>query len=54
MDDGDMYDEIAHFGVAHIRSKNFQVTDNGLVAHGGDARNVMGACGEARVPKEGL
>ena len=54
MDDGDVHDEIAHLRVAHIRSKNFQVTDNGLVAHGGDARNVMGACGEARVPKEGL
>ena len=54
MDDEDVHDEIAHFGVAHIRSKNFQVTDNGLVAHAGDARNAVGASGEARVPKEGL
>ena len=54
IDDGDVHDEIAHFRVAHIRSKKFQVTDNSLIARGGDARNVMGASGEARVPQEGL
>ena len=54
MDDGDVHDEIAHFRVAHICSKKLKVTDNGLVARGGDARNVLGASGEARVPKEGL
>ena len=52
--DGDVHDEIAHFRVAHIRSKNFQVTDNGLVVRGGDARNVMGASREVHVLKEGL
>ena len=54
VDDGDVNDEIAHFRVAHICSKKLKVTDNGLVARGGDARNVLGASGEARVPKEGL
>ena len=54
MDDGDDHNEIAHFRVAHICSKKLKVTDNGLVARGGDARNVLGASGEARVPKEGL
>ena len=54
VDDGDVNDEIAHFRVAHIRSKKFQVTDNSLIARGGDARNVMGASGEAHVLKEGL
>jgi hypothetical protein len=50
IDDGDIHDEIAHFGVAHIRSKNFQVIDNGLVTRGGDAECYgMGASGEDRV-----
>jgi hypothetical protein len=31
MDDGDVHDEIAHFGFAYIRSKKFHVTDNSLL-----------------------
>jgi hypothetical protein len=54
MDNGGVHDEIVHSGVAHVGSKDLQVTNNGLVARGGDARNVMGASGEAHVLKEGL
>jgi hypothetical protein len=54
MDDEDVHDEIAHSGVAHVRSKNFQVTRQWSCCRGGDARNVMGASREVHVLKEGL